>query len=257
MKKPMAYILAALFGCSIIAACGPSQVELDAQETEVAAYIFATQTAAAPTSTKTLTPTTEPTHTPTPTPSPTLTPTITPTPTPQITSERGTLIQDEGIISIGIGNSDLSADFYPMFFLGADGWDGFEIELAAEIVQRLFGDQVVINWLPLTLDKRWEAVQNNYVDFIIFVTTHTTGREELVSFTSNYWVGRTQGGRPDPYDPYGIVVSRTDPVFRGEIDRILLEIIEDGTWQTIYDHWFTDPPLFTIEEMLLEPPWGG
>jgi ABC-type amino acid transport substrate-binding protein len=253
MKKPTFYVLAVLFGCSVIAACGPSQAELDARETEVAASIFATQTAAAPTLTLTPSPTTEPIHTPTPTPtpSPTLTPTITPTPTPQITSERGTLIQGEGIISIGIGNTDLSADLYPMFFLGADGWDGFEIELAAEIVQRLFGDQVVINWIPLALDKRFEAVQDGYADFTIFAVTHTRHRESLVSFTSNYYLGSFQG-RPDPW---GIVVSRTDPVFRGEIDRILLEIIEDGTWRTIYDHWFPDPPLFTIEEMLLEPPW--
>jgi ABC-type amino acid transport substrate-binding protein len=164
------------------------------------------------------------------------------------------LIQDEGIISIGIGNSNSSSVYYPMFFLEGDEWYGFEIELAAEIVQRLFGDQVAINWIPLSSPQRWEAVQNDYVDFIIRVTTHTTQREDLVSFTSNYFLERTGQGRTDPY---GIVVSRTDPVFRGEIDRILLEIIADGTWQSIYDHWFPDPPFFTIEEMLLEPPWEG
>lgn len=63
-----------------LAACGPSQAELDAQATKVAADIFATQTAEAPppTPTPTLTPT--PTETPTPTPVPT--PTFTPTPSP-------------------------------------------------------------------------------------------------------------------------------------------------------------------------------
>ncbi len=249
MKKPTFYVLAVLFGCSVIAACGPSQAELDARKTEVAASIFATQTAAAPTPTMTPTPTSEPTHTPT------LTPTITPTPTPQIRSKRGMVIQDEGTISIGIGNSNSSSRYYPMFFLEGDEWYGFEIELAAEIVQRLFGDQVVIKWTPISSPQRWEAVENDWVDFVIRVTTHTKQREERVSFTSNYFLERKYTrGRPDPY---AIVVSQTDPVFRGEIDRILLEIIGDGTWQSIYDHWFTDPPSFTIEEMLLEPPWEG
>ena len=52
---------------SLLVACGPSQVELDATSTQIAVNIFATQTAEAPT--------------PTATPTPTVTSTITPTPT--------------------------------------------------------------------------------------------------------------------------------------------------------------------------------
>jgi hypothetical protein len=76
-----------------LAACGPSQAELDAQATKVAADIFATQTAEAPTPTPipTLTPT--PTETPTPTPVPT--PTFTPTPSPVPTEPPYRLQADE------------------------------------------------------------------------------------------------------------------------------------------------------------------
>lgn len=69
---------------ALLSACGPSQAELDATATQVAADIFATQTAQAPTATATFTPsptfTATPTDTPTPTPTDTPLPTSTPTP---------------------------------------------------------------------------------------------------------------------------------------------------------------------------------
>lgn len=77
--------------CVVGVACGPSQAELNAQATGIAANIFATQTAEAPTATPfpTATPssTTTPTATPTltETPAPTSTPTLTPTPAPTST----------------------------------------------------------------------------------------------------------------------------------------------------------------------------
>ena len=56
----------------ILSGCGPSQTELDATATQVAASALETQTAAAPSSTPspTITPTAIPTATPTPTPEP-------------------------------------------------------------------------------------------------------------------------------------------------------------------------------------------
>ncbi len=71
-------VLACLLTSAILAACGPSQAELNAQATKIAANILATQTAEAPT----LTPTPTLTSTPTPIPTPTLTPTPTSTDTP-------------------------------------------------------------------------------------------------------------------------------------------------------------------------------
>jgi hypothetical protein len=72
----------------LLAACGPSQEEIDATGTQIAANIFATQTAVAPTHTPTPTPTNTPTLTPTPTdtPTPTATPVPTDTPSPSPTN---------------------------------------------------------------------------------------------------------------------------------------------------------------------------
>jgi len=69
---------------AILSACGPSQEELDAQATEVAANIYATRTAKAPTITHTPLPTA--TATPEPTATPTATATATATATPTNTS---------------------------------------------------------------------------------------------------------------------------------------------------------------------------
>lgn len=67
-----------LLGAVLVSSCGISQEQLDKQATEIVSNIFATQTAAAPTSTLT------PTSTPTTTATPTDTPTITPTPGPDL-----------------------------------------------------------------------------------------------------------------------------------------------------------------------------
>ena len=67
-----------LLGAVLVSSCGISQEQLDQQATEIVSNIFATQTAAAPTSTLT------PTSTPTTTATPTDTPTITPTPGPDL-----------------------------------------------------------------------------------------------------------------------------------------------------------------------------
>lgn len=67
MKSNTPFVLIGILTGSLLVACAPSQVELDATSTQIAANIFATQTAEAPK--------------PTPTPTLTATPTITPTPT--------------------------------------------------------------------------------------------------------------------------------------------------------------------------------
>jgi hypothetical protein len=72
------WIGVALFLIAIfISSCGPSQAELDAQSTEIANNIFATQTAEVPTATKTSTPTEIP-PTETKEPTQTITPTYEP-----------------------------------------------------------------------------------------------------------------------------------------------------------------------------------
>lgn len=76
---------------AILSGCGLSQAEVVATATQMAANIFATQTAQAPTATPTFTPSPAPTATPTVTPTTTNTPTITPTPTPRLMAAALTL----------------------------------------------------------------------------------------------------------------------------------------------------------------------
>jgi hypothetical protein len=93
MMKREIYVYMLIVLATILAACGPSEAELNSTATQVAADIFATQTALAPTATQTFTPTptVTPSPTPTVTPSPTRTPTITPTPTPHLMAAALTL----------------------------------------------------------------------------------------------------------------------------------------------------------------------
>jgi len=88
VKTSIPFTLVTLLICVILSGCGPSQAELDATSTQIAANIFATQTAQAPTATPTFTPspTATATSTSTPTPTPTNTPTPTLTPTPGLSS---------------------------------------------------------------------------------------------------------------------------------------------------------------------------
>jgi hypothetical protein len=83
LKSPFA--AAALIVGLLLAACGPNEAQQAATSTQIAADIFATQTAGAPTITPTFTPSATPTRTPTSTPTVTLTPTPSDTPTPTAT----------------------------------------------------------------------------------------------------------------------------------------------------------------------------
>jgi len=82
VNKRTLLLLILLLISIILGACKPSQAELEAQATKIAADVYSTQTAQAPTATKTLIP--SPTNTPTITP--TITPTFPPTNTPTITT---------------------------------------------------------------------------------------------------------------------------------------------------------------------------
>jgi ABC-type amino acid transport substrate-binding protein len=63
----------------------------------------------------------------------------------------------------------------------------FETDLAQEIVRRLFGD-IAIESVPLAVPDRFTTLEAGDIDFLIRNTTHTTGREELVTFTSPYFL---------------------------------------------------------------------
>jgi hypothetical protein len=70
MAKRVFFVSISVCLCMTVAACGPSQAEIDRYATEVVLSIYATQTAEAPTPTPTFTPTATPTPTPTQRPLP-------------------------------------------------------------------------------------------------------------------------------------------------------------------------------------------
>ena len=76
MKKTIPVLICWLLVVAVTACTSFSESQRNAEATKIAAEIFATQTAQAPTATPTWTPT------PTATPTPTLTPTPVPSPTP-------------------------------------------------------------------------------------------------------------------------------------------------------------------------------
>jgi hypothetical protein len=111
-----------LVACVFLVACGPSQAEQDAQATQIAANVFATQTAGAPTATPTPTPSNTPT--PTSTPTPTITPTRTETPT-RIPPTATPPILSNPLTIVGTNKVERGADgrwTWTATFRNASGW---------------------------------------------------------------------------------------------------------------------------------------
>jgi ABC-type amino acid transport substrate-binding protein len=240
----------------------------------------------------------------------------------------------QGSIRIGVRGDVV----WPLNMFDGTSHSGFEIDLAEEIVRRLYSEPVSIEWVSLTAADRFPALQNGDIDMLIRTTSHTISREEFGLWTSNYFldgarllvpinsgienikdldgglIAVTAGtttelqlrnaaiaaginyepivfenindvynafvdGRADAIisdwsylltlsqddsnyhvigellssEPFGIGIPLNQPEFRDEVDSVLLEIIADGTWQNIYDRWFTEPPPWTLDEMLAEP----
>jgi protein-disulfide isomerase len=137
--------LAWLLLCTVLVSCGISQEQLDAQATEIAYNIFATQTAAAPTLTLT------PTRTPTTTATPTDTPTITPTPGPDLSQ------------------AVLTIDDLPKGFKAAS--DEFNIETG-----------YVMDTFPYQVIGSFAFVEDCQFEFIMGFTMHLPWRSQQVEF---------------------------------------------------------------------------
>jgi len=102
----------------------------------------------------------------------------------------GTLkaIQDRKAIRIGH-----YTDAYPMSFLGDNGQaQGYSIDLCRRIAEdagRAVGvDPLKIEYVPLTLDGRFDAVASGKVDIECGTTTITLSRMEKVDFTNMAFV---------------------------------------------------------------------
>lgn len=104
------------------------------------------------------------------------------------TSAFADAIIDAGVVRIGINE-----------FLGPPigGPDGFERALIAELVPRLFGDEISIEFVPLTAADRFVALDDGDIDLLIRNTARTSSREELATFTGSYFLdGLAFAGRP-------------------------------------------------------------
>jgi ABC-type amino acid transport substrate-binding protein len=58
----------------------------------------------------------------------------------------------------------------------------------------------------------------------------------------------------DPSEPFAIAVPLGQPGLRDDLDRVLTEIVDDGTWRELYQRRFRDPPPWTEDEMRSFPP---
>ena len=213
---------------------------------------------------------------------------------------------------------------------------GFEIELAEEIAKRLYGDEVQIEWVPITSQERFTSLADGQIDMLVRSLVHTTSREEQALFSGAYLLvgngflvpdtagytsvadldGKTvavipqyeeglnqvsvqqgitlipmvveNGGElpgmmsfdevdaiyhdwlflaglldasgqtilPDgaQYAPMGIGFALDNPGLRDVVDKTLMEMIADGTWQALFDKWVGVPNLWDLEGMFSTPP---
>jgi ABC-type amino acid transport substrate-binding protein len=56
------------------------------------------------------------------------------------------------------------------------------------------------------------------------------------------------------YEPFAVGVRPDATGLHAAIDSALVELIEDGTWQTLYDEWMPEQPLWTLEDLLEAQP---
>ena len=96
----------------------------------------------------------------------------------------GTLqqIQKSGKIKIGYRTS-----LPPMSFIDKDNTpQGYSIDLCKRIVagvEKKIGSDIVIEYVPVTADQRFDALAGNKIDIMCGATTNTLSRRELVDFT--------------------------------------------------------------------------
>ncbi len=101
-------------------------------------------------------------------------------------------INDTGQMNIGY-----RVDQTPMSFdKGADEPGGYSVELcsriAAAVKQKLGRSNILIRYLPVSAENRFNAIQSGKIDILCGATTRTLSRAEIVSFTQSTFV--TGGG---------------------------------------------------------------
>ncbi|MPZ39410.1 MAG: transporter substrate-binding domain-containing protein [Rhizobiales bacterium] len=83
------------------------------------------------------------------------------------------------------------------------------------------------------IDEAYEALQDRDVDAVVFDSP------VLLYFAANEGKGRVHlVGVPFRKEDYGIIFRPNNPL-RRQVNATLLQLREDGTYQQIYDKWFT------------------
>lgn len=100
---------------------------------------------------------------------------------------------------------------------------------AANIVRELRAQVVEVS----RIDEAYEALQNRDVDAVVFDSP------VLLYYAANEGKGRVHlVGVPFRKEDYGIVFRPGNPL-RRQVNATLLQLREDGTYQQLYDKWFT------------------
>ena len=170
MKTYLRHVLISILIAAILSACGPNQAEQQATVTQMAANVFGTQTAQAPTPTATYPPTPPPPAPPTPPPTntPTSTPTNTPTPT---------LTPTPGLVSLALKASDLPAGFTSMdegilrgleesFDEGASAFGFIDPEFGQVVIAVLYANESSRNDQP-SFDSEMPAFIQSFAEGVV------------------------------------------------------------------------------------------
>ena len=247
------------------------------------------------------------------------------------TSGFANAVRERGTVRIAANGS------VPTFSLEEGGeWTGFEIAIGQEVVNRLFGNAVTIEWVQTRSRDRATVLASGEADMMIRNTPFTTERAAWGEWTETFYFVNGQRyivsadsalnfsedlaeravlvqaetpqqvalesaagelglvpvpqsgtllslledldagvvdavsadwltlesvrqaaddpsayrliGDPITLAPWNIAVPPGETAFRDEVDAALLSMVEDGTWQTIYNEWFPDPlpPLLVV-----------
>ena len=97
-------------------------------------------------------------------------------------------INDSGEINLGyrVGQTPMSFD------AGSNKAAGYSVELcnhiAAAVKQKLARSDIRINYLPVTAESRFHAIESGKIDILCGATTKTLSRAEIVGFTQHTFV---------------------------------------------------------------------
>jgi serine/threonine-protein kinase len=141
--------------------------------------------------------------------------------------------------------------------------NGQQVSTLAGTTNELIISQVVED-LGLDIDiatfEQWDDAMHSFEsgESVAFVgwwlsLLDARGRDDSYEVIGRLLIGSLDGtevGR-EPI-AFGIPPGQED--FRDEVNAVLMQIIQDGTWQDLYDRWFPGSPPWTTEEMLAEPP---